>query len=58
MEVLRGKIVECKCGSFLQYDEEDIQNEVRTYSVGSYNEETYNAKFIVCPICFRKIEVY
>ena len=57
MEVLRGKIVGCKCGSFLKYDESDIKTEERGYGVGTYYGETYIAKIITCPICLRKIEV-
>lgn len=58
MKVLKGNIKECRCGAFLQYDEKDIEEVEKGYDVGTYNGETYMAKFITCPVCKRKIEMY
>lgn len=57
MKVLRGNIKECRCGAFLQYDKDDIEEVTKSYDVGSYYGETYVAKIITCPICLRKIEL-
>ena len=58
MKVLRGNIKECRCGAFLKYDKNDIEEVERGYDVGTYAGETYIAKIITCPICLRKIELY
>ena len=58
MKVLKGNIVKCQCGKYLQYDEEDIEKIERGYGVGTYNGETYMAKVIQCPNCKRTIEIY
>jgi len=58
MKVLKGNIVKCQCGKYLQYTEDDIDYVERGYNVGTYNGETYNAKIIRCPNCKRTIEVY
>lgn len=57
MKVIRGRLKECPCGSFLCYDDNDIEIVERSYNVGTYNGETYMAKIITCPICLRKLEV-
>lgn len=58
MKVLRGNICKCQCGTFLKYDDKDIETVERGYDVGTYVGETYIAKIITCPICLRKIEIY
>ena len=54
MKVLRGNIKECRCGAFLKYDKNDIEEVERGYDVGTYAGETYIAKIITCPICLKK----
>lgn len=58
MKVLRGNIKECRCGAFLKYNKNDIEEVERGYDVGTCGGETYIAKIITCPICLRKIEIY
>lgn len=57
-KILKGNIVKCQCGKYLQYNENDITERAMGYGVATYNGETYIAKFIICPNCKRTIEVY
>lgn len=53
-----NNVVKCYgCGSYIKYDESDINTEERSYGVMSYAGETYKAKVIICPKCGKKIEV-
>lgn len=53
-----NNVVKCYgCGSYIKYNESDINTEERGYGVMSYAGETYTAKIIVCPKCGKKIEV-
>ena len=53
-----NNVVKCYgCGSYIKYNESDINTEERCYGIMSYVGETYKAKVIVCPKCGKKIEV-
>ena len=57
-KVLGKNVVKCIwCNSYLEYEASDIEEKELSYSVGTYNGETYMAKLITCPNCKRKIEV-
>ena len=60
MAKLLGKnVTKCSnCGSYLEYDETDIETKEMSYGVGTYNGETYMGKLVTCPKCGDKIEVY
>lgn len=54
-----NNVVKChNCGSYIEYEQEDIKTEERSYEVMTYAGETYMAKIITCPKCGSKIEVY
>lgn len=56
---LTGNIIKChSCSSYLSYDASDIETKECSYGVQSYAGETYIGKFIVCPVCNNKIEIY
>ena len=56
---IKGNVVKCyRCGSMLKYDDTDIEKRECSYGVQSYAGETYMGKFITCPQCGDKIEVY
>ena len=56
---LEGNIVKCsKCRSYLEYAASDITTKECGYGVGTYQGETYMGKFVTCPVCGEKIEVY
>lgn len=58
MKVLGKNVIKChNCGSYLEYDEADIETKEVCYSVQTYAGETYMGKFITCPKCGNKIEV-
>jgi hypothetical protein len=42
----------------LKYDDTDIEKKECSYGVQSYAGETYMGKFITCPQCGDRIEVY
>ena len=56
---LEGNITKCsRCGSYIEYGPSDIEEKECGYGVQSYAGETYIGKFITCPNCLKKIEVY
>lgn len=57
-KVLGENIVKCGCGKHIEYGASDITTNECGYGVGTYQGETYMGKFITCPNCGRKIEVY
>jgi hypothetical protein len=59
VKVLIGNIIRCsRCKCHLEYTASDIQEKECSYGVQSYAGETYMGKFIICPSCGNKIEVY
>ena len=57
--IYEGNITKCYgCNSYIEYSKSDIFTETRGYTVGNYAGETYLAKYIICPKCGRKIEIY
>ena len=57
--VYNGNMVKCPhCGSYVEYSSSDITTREQGYGVGTYNGETYMAKFVRCPRCGKEIEVY
>jgi len=56
MKILKGNIVKCdKCKSFLQYNDNDIENVQMYYSINTYDDEhfQYHYHYIV-----KKIYIY
>ena len=59
VKILGSNTTKCHtCGSHLEFDDSDIETREMSYGVGTYNGETYMGKFITCPRCGNKIEVY
>ncbi len=59
MEKIVNNVVKChNCSSYIEYEPEDIKTEERSYGVMTYANDTYTAKFVVCPKCGKKVEVY
>ena len=57
--VLGSNTTKCyNCGSYIEYDDSDIETKEMSYGVGTYNGETYMGKLVTCPKCGNKIEVY
>ncbi len=58
-KVLGKNVVKCYgCSQYIEYGASDIVEKECSYGVGTYNGETYMGKFIICPNCGKKIEVY
>lgn len=59
VKLLKGNVVKCQeCGQYLKYDLSDVEERECSYGVQTYAGETYIGKFITCPMCGAKIEVY
>ena len=58
MSKVVNNIVKCSnCGSYIQYEDNDIYTRECGYSVGTYYGEIYTGKFIKCPKCNKEIEL-
>lgn len=59
IKILKGNITKCSsCDTYLKYEPEDVKTEECSYGLVSYQGETYTLKYVICPKCKRKIEVY